>query len=42
MFAGISRDFTEKSECGDFKFTGIACMPEIPVKIIRKFEKKKS
>ena len=31
MFAGIYRDFVGKSECGDFKFTGIACIPEIPV-----------
>ena len=31
MFAGIYRDFAEKSECGDFKFTGIACIPAIPV-----------
>ena len=23
MFAGIYRDFVGKSECGDFKFTGI-------------------
>ena len=23
--------FTGKSECGDFKFTGIACIPAIPV-----------
>ena len=25
MFAGIYRDFAGKSECGDFKFMGIAC-----------------
>ena len=31
MFAGIYRDFAGKSECGDFKFTGIACIPAIPV-----------
>ena len=31
MFAGIYRVFTGKSECGDFKFTGIACIPAIPV-----------
>ena len=31
MFAGIYRDFEGKSECGDFKFTGIACIPAIPV-----------
>ena len=40
MFAGIYRDFAEKSECGDFKFTGIACIPAISTNIIRKFEKK--
>ena len=39
MFAEIYWVFTGKSECGDFKFTGIACIPEIPAKIIRKFEK---
>ena len=31
MFAGIYRDFVGKSEGGDFKFTGIACIPAIPV-----------
>jgi hypothetical protein len=31
MFAGIYRDFAGKSECGDFKFTGITCIPAIPV-----------
>ena len=31
MFAGIYRDFAGKSECGDFKFMGIACIPTIPV-----------
>ena len=31
MFAGIYRDFAGKSECGDFKFTGIACIPTSPV-----------
>ena len=31
MFAGIYRVFTGKSECGDFKFTGIVCIPTIPV-----------
>ena len=31
MFAGIYRDFVEKLECRDFKFTGIACIPAIPV-----------
>ena len=31
MFAGIYRDFAGKSECGNFKFTGIACIPAIPV-----------
>ena len=31
MFAGIYRDFAGKLECGDFKFTGIACIPAIPV-----------
>ena len=31
MFAGIYRDFAGKSECGDFKFTGIACIRAIPV-----------
>ena len=31
MFAGIYRDFAGKFECRDFKFTGIACIPVIPV-----------
>ena len=31
MFAGIYRDFAGKSECRDFKFMGIACIPAIPV-----------
>ena len=31
MFTGIYRVFTGKSECGDFKFTGIACIPTILV-----------
>ena len=31
MFAGIYRDFAGKLECGDFKFTEIACIPAIPV-----------
>ena len=31
MFAGIYRDFAGKLECGNFKFTGIACIPAIPV-----------
>jgi len=31
MFAGIYRDFAGESEYGDFKFTGIACIPAIPV-----------
>ena len=31
MFEGIFRDFAGKSEWGDFKFTGIACIPAIPV-----------
>ena len=25
MFTGVYRVFTGKSECGDFKFMGIAC-----------------
>ena len=29
-FKGIYRVFTGKSECGDFKFMGIACIPAIP------------
>ena len=31
MFAGIYREFAGKSECRDFKFTGIACIPAIAV-----------
>ena len=31
MFAGNCRDFAGKSECRDFKFMGIACIPAIPV-----------
>ena len=31
MFAGNCRDFVGKSECRDFKFMGIACIPAIPV-----------
>ena len=31
MFAGNYRDSTGKSECRDFKFMGIACIPPIPV-----------
>ena len=31
MFAGNYRDFAGKSECRDFKFMGIAYIPEIPV-----------
>ena len=31
MFAGNYRDFAGKSECRDFKFMGIACIPAIPV-----------
>ena len=40
MFTGIYRDSAGKSECGDFKFMGIACIPTIPAKIVKKFEKK--
>ena len=40
MFAGIYRDFAGKSEWGDFKFMGIACIPAIPV--IFEVNKKKS
>ena len=29
MFAGIYGGFIGKSECGDFKFMGIACNPVI-------------
>ena len=31
MFIGIYRVSAGKSECGDFKFMGIACIPAIPV-----------
>jgi hypothetical protein len=31
MFTGIYRDSAGKSECRDFKFMGIACIPAIPV-----------
>ena len=31
MFAGNYRDSAGKSECRDFKFMGIACIPAIPV-----------
>ena len=31
MFTGNYRDFAGKSECRDFKFMGIACIPAIPV-----------
>ena len=31
MFTGVYRVLAGKSECGDFKFTGIACIPAIPV-----------
>jgi hypothetical protein len=31
MFTGIYRDSVGKSECGEFKFMGIACIPVIPV-----------
>ena len=31
MFAGIYKVFTGKLEFRDFKFTGIACIPAIPV-----------
>ena len=31
MFAGNYRDSTGKSECRDFKFMGIACIPATPV-----------
>ena len=31
MFRGNCRDFAGKSECRDFKFRGIACIPSIPV-----------
>ena len=31
MFTGIYRVSIGKSECGDFKFMGIACLPIIPV-----------
>ena len=31
MFTGVYRVSAGKSECGDFKFMGIACIPAIPV-----------
>ena len=31
MFTGNYRDSTGKSECRDFKFMGIACIPANPV-----------
>ena len=31
MFTGNYSDSTEKSECRDFKFMGISCIPAIPV-----------
>ena len=31
MFTGIYKDSAGKSECGDFKFMGIPCIPAIPV-----------
>ena len=31
MFTGNYRVFAGKSECGDFKFMGIACIHAIPV-----------
>ena len=31
MFTGVYRVSTGKSECGDFKFMGIECIPAIPV-----------
>ena len=31
MFAGNCREFAGKSECRDFKFRGIACIPAISV-----------
>ena len=31
MFTGNYRDSMGKSECRDFKFIGIACIPAIPV-----------
>ena len=31
MFTDIYRDSAGKSECGDVKFMGIACIPAIPV-----------
>ena len=37
--ANVCRDLQGKLECGDFKFTEIACIPAMPAKIIRKFEK---
>ena len=31
MFTGNYKDSAGKSECRDFKFMGIACIPAIPV-----------
>ena len=31
MFTGVYRVSTGKSECRDFKFMGITCIPAIPV-----------
>ena len=31
MFTGVYKVLAEKSECGDFKFMGIACTHAIPV-----------
>ena len=31
LFTGNYRDSREKSECRDFKFMGVACIPAIPV-----------
>ena len=31
MFTGIYRDSVGKSECGEFKFMGIACIPAIVI-----------
>ena len=31
MFTGNYRDSTGKSQCRDFKFMGIACIPAIPI-----------
>ena len=39
MFAGIYRVFTGKSECEDFKFTGIECI--LPISVIFEVNQKK-